>query len=174
MTSDPAGFYGATAQTIPVLLLVLAVETTFLARAAHSNAVRRRLEAWADSGQFSVPGFIDFIPLASVLWETIARYAIRALAQPIGRLANSAFVFGTLFLSLAAELLAFVGLATDPGSTFVAWSVGVTLVAVSLLLIETLWALGGVVVVGTRGQPQLEPPMQPPIAGSPPDRDPLI
>jgi hypothetical protein len=68
------------------------------------------------------------------------------------------FVFGTLFLALAAELLAFVGLATTPNDVFIRWSVWIMLVALALLLLETFWALARVVVVGGYGRKS--PPAQ--------------
>ncbi|NEA33973.1 hypothetical protein [Streptomyces sp. SID13031] len=159
MTSDPAGFYGATAQTIPVLLLVLAVETTFLARAAHSETVRRSLEAWAAGGRIFIPlpdGVLGVSILSTVLSPLVAA-VVKVLAKPIGRIANAAFVLGTLTLSLATELLAFVGLAITPGPTFVTWSVWITLATIFLLVLETLLALGRVAVVGAYRQSQTAP-----------------
>jgi hypothetical protein len=47
---EPANFFGAAAQTIPVLLLTLAVETTFLAGALRS----KRVEEVVKSGNWAV------------------------------------------------------------------------------------------------------------------------
>lgn len=152
MTANPANFFGATAQTIPVLLLVLAVETTFLANMARSNLVRSRLEAWADSGLIPTPWVLTLVPTIASLWQTVMRALIKALAKPIGQLANWILVFGTLLLALTAELLAFVGLATTPSDVYIRWSVGITLVALALLLLETFWALARVVIVGGYGR----------------------
>jgi len=154
MTSSPANFYGATAQTIPVLLLVLAVETTFLANMTRSELVRRRLESWADRGRIPVPAMIASLPILASWWDSLVRATIRTSARPIGKLANFTIVLGTLFLALTAELLAFVGLATEPKPAFIWWSVWITLFAVALLLLETFWALARVVVVGGYGRKQ--------------------
>ena len=154
MSSNLANFFGAAAQTIPVLLLTLAVETTFLASALRS----KRVEEAAKSGDWAayVVDALPAIPVPGVqgliggLLEWCLMAFGKAFAQPIGVAANAAFVFGSLLVAVIAEGGAFVGLAFDVKGTASYVLASIVLVGIGLLLIETFAALILVVLSGGR------------------------
>jgi hypothetical protein len=172
MSSNLANFFGAAAQTIPVLLLTLAVETTFLAGALRS----KRVEEAAKSGDWAayvVDALPAAIPVPGVqgliggLLERGLRAFGKAFAQPIGVAANAAFVFGSLLVAVIAEAGAFVGLALDVKGTASYVLASIVLVGIGLLLIETFAALILVVLSGGRRDPGAGASTPPPDADSP-------
>ena len=153
MSSDLTNFFGAAAQTIPLLLLTLVVETTFLAGALRSKRVERAAESgdWASSLVYVVlkplTGGIGGVVVETVVRE-LSRPLARALARPLGVAANGVFVFGSLLTAVVAEAAAFVGLAFDVKGIARQAIVIVVLLGLGLLLIETLAALVLVVITG--------------------------
>jgi hypothetical protein len=144
MSSNLSNFYGAAAQTIPVLLLVLVVETTFLAGVLRS----KRLEPVITLGNLVVLIFPAL--LAGPARATALPGKAIVLARPLRVVANGAFVFGSLLAAVIAEGVAFVGLAFDPKDTASQAIVIFVLIAIGLLLIETLAALTLVVIAAAQ------------------------
>jgi hypothetical protein len=160
MSSNLSNFYGAAAQTIPVLLLTLAVETTFLAGALRSKRVEQAAASgnWADVLQSYLP--VDPVGLLLRVIAYLGRPLAKGLAQPLGVAANAAFVFGSLLAAVVAEAAAFVGLAFDPMGTGSYVIVIIVFIGIGLLLIETFAALVIVVITGgqkMRGQAENSP-----------------
>lgn len=145
-TSGMSDFYGAAAQTIPVLLLTLVVETRFLGEAMRSKRLERMIES-RSSARISAPFGLELI---GAFVTILIAAAWRVLARPIGVAANAAFAFGSLFAAIAAEAFAFIGLAFDPEGNSRTTIVAVVFLGIGLLLVETFVALSLLIITGGR------------------------
>jgi hypothetical protein len=160
MSSNLSNFYGAAAQTIPVLLLTLVVETSFLAAIMRSRQIERSLQSYDWAGNILEAILRRSLPIAAGLanLEPIRRFTDRMsklLARPIGATANAMLAFGSLLAAVIAEAASFVGLAFDLRGTVAKVIAGFILAGIGLLLFENLTALMSVVI---QSGPQDEQP----------------
>ncbi|MEV5630299.1 hypothetical protein [Micromonospora tulbaghiae] len=163
MKSDLANFYGTAAQVIPALILILVIETGFLA------AVLKYRGLWeSGTGGLIAIRLIGKLKQGRVFLPIglPERVAIRIFASIIDafflrptRRTNSVLVLLTVLLAITAEGLAFVGLAFDvPGKARTAFVV-VLLAALGVLLFQVLLSLvmAAFSVLATSGSPKAGP-----------------
>lgn len=146
MEQDLSNFYGTAAQVIPALLLILVVETSFMAAVLKYRGLRESGIGGLVTLRFIEKvksGRVPFLPLGAV--ESALLAGIIALIDAFflrpTKLTNLTLAVLTLFLAVVGEGLAFAGLAFDPAGTVKTLFVVIMLVALGILIFQVFLSL---------------------------------
>jgi hypothetical protein len=148
MKQDLSNFYGTAAQVIPALLLILVVETSFMAAVLRykglwesgiGGLVAVRLIEKVKVGR-GVPFLLPLGPMERALLAGIAVFVDAFFLRPT-RLTNLILAVLTLLLAVVGEGLAFAGLAFDPAGTVKTIFVVIMLITLGVLIFQVFLSL---------------------------------